>query len=166
MVIGIKKSAITVLLLFFALFFSGCTFQLPGLSGTTEESTVESELVEAGTVQLYHATDTAVVPDTGKYQLKQPDNLSASIEEIIEQLTIDQSMTIERFAVDENRNVTLNIAFASEISEEAWLLNQAAIVKSISGLDVSQVILATVDREGNVMDTATYTDASFYYTDY
>ena len=166
MVTEIKKSAISILLLFFALLFSGCTFQIPNFTGTTEESTVESEPIEAGTLQLYHATDTAVVPDTARYQLKQPDNLSASIEEVIEQLTIDSSLTIERFAVDEDRNVTLNITFAYEISEEAWLLNQAAIVKSISGLDVGQVILATVDKEGNVIDTATYTDASFYYTDY
>lgn len=123
----------------------------------------ESLTSVAGTVQLYHATEDGVEPDEGRYQLKQPDNLSAALEELIEQMQIGENLQIERYAIDENRNITLYIVEAENLSEEQKLLSEAAIVRSIQGLDVKSIQIILKDSDGKEVDTATYTDSSFYY---
>lgn len=123
----------------------------------------QSNTAKAGTVQLYHITDTAVEPDEERYQLMQPDNLSAALEEIIEQMKPIDGMPIDRFSIDESGNVSLYIILSDNVSEEVKLLGKAAIVRSVQGLDVKDVVITFQDEAGNVYETATYTDASFYY---
>ena len=147
-----------------------CVFALGALvscenDDAEQEVSTESVLSKAGTVQLYHATDTEVVPDDDRYQLVQPDNLSAALEEVIENMTLSNGLTIDRFSVDENRNISLIINVEDKTSEETLLLNQAAIVKSIKGLETGSVVITLQDATGKIIETGTYTDASFYYYD-
>ena len=104
---------------------------------------------KAGTVQLYHATAEGVEPDEERYQLKQPDNLSAALEEVIEAMTLDPMVSIERYDKD--------------ITEETKLLNDAAIVKSVENLDFITVYIISLGEGDKELETATYTDSSFYY---
>ncbi len=136
-----------------------------GDNSTTVMNTTESVVSKAGSVQLYHATETAVEPDEERYQLVQPDNLSAALEEIIENMTLSSNMTIEKYLIDEERNITLFIDITGGITEEEILLNQAAIVKSIQGIDVKNICISLQNQDGEEITKATYTDASFYYYD-
>ncbi len=136
-----------------------------GDSAGSSMATTENVTSKAGSVQLYHATETAVEPDDDRYQLVQPDNLSAALEEVIENMTLSSKMTIEKYLIDENRNITLFIDITEDISEEEILLNQAAIIKSIQGIDVGEICITLQDQNENEVSTATYTDASFYYYD-
>jgi hypothetical protein len=133
--------------------------------GVKSEPTTEAENVtaKAGTVQLYHATDTGVEPDQQRYQLMQPDNLSAALEEVIENLSVNEKLSIEKYLIDEEKNITLFITQKDVVTEEELLLNQAAIVRSIQGLDCSDINITFTDLNGEIISTATYTDASFYY---
>ena len=126
-------------------------------------STTGSFVSKAGTVQLYHASDTAVVADEERYQLMQPDNLSAALEEVIEEMQINDKMTIEKYLIDENRNITLFIVVQEGLTKEELLLNRAAIVRSIKGLDTGDIGISMTNEEGVELERATYTDASFYY---
>ena len=72
-------------------------------------------------------------------------------------------MPIDRFSIDESGNVSLYIILSDNVSEEVKLLGKAAIVRSVQGLDVKDVVITLQDEAGNVYETATYTDASFYY---
>ena len=128
-----------------------------------QESITDFVSAKAGTVQLYHATADKVVPDEERYQLKQPDNLPAAVEEVIEAMTYDDSIGIEKYLVDENNGVTLFMHFADGVTAEARLLNEAAIVKSIEELDINGVGIVLLDDAGNEIERATYTDSSFYY---
>lgn len=136
-----------------------------GNKSNTIMSTTENVVSKAGSVQLYHATETAVEPDEQRYQLVQPDNLSAALEEIIENMTLSSKMTIEKYLIDEERNITLFIDIKDGITEEEILLNQAAIVKSIQGIDVNNICISLQNQDGEEITKATYTDASFYYYD-
>ena len=49
------------------------------------------------------------------------------------------------------------------ITEEELLLNRAAIVRSIGGLEAGDVAMVMTNEAGEEIDRATYTDASFYY---
>ena len=57
-------------------------------TASRQEVSTESVIQKAGTVQLYHATETEVEADEDRYQLVQPDNLPAAVEEVIENMTI------------------------------------------------------------------------------
>ena len=144
----------------FILALTGC-----GDNSSTVMSTTENMVSKAGSVQLYHATETAVEPDEERYQLVQPDNLSAALEEIIENMTLNSNMTIEKYLIDEERNITLFIDIKEGITEEEILLNQAAIVKSMQGIDVNKICISLQNKDGEEITKATYTDASFYYYD-
>ena len=157
------KMLVSVFLLFTAaLNLSGCAI---AQQVSSSEATTEEVRPGAGSVQLYHATDDGVEKDEGFYQLKQPDNLTATIEELIEVMSIDEQISIERFSSDEAGNVSLFVTRGDEVTEECWLLNQAAIVRNLEELSVNDVIVVVVDANGNEISTATYTDASFYYFD-
>ena len=139
--------------------FSGCG-ETP-----SSEVTTESVVMKAGTIQLYHATDSGVVADSQRYQLMQPDNLAAALEEVIEQLTLSDKLTIDKYLIVESQNVTLFVTVKEGITEEELLLNRAAIVRSISGLEVGDVAIVMTNEAGEEIERATYTDASFYYYD-
>ena len=132
-------------------------------TASRQEVSTESVIQKAGTVQLYHATETEVEPDEDRYQLVQPDNLPAAVEEVIENMTIDPGLEIERFSLDEEKNISLIINIHGSVTEETILLNQAAIVKSLEGLNGGKVAITLQDEDGEIVQQGTYTDASFYY---
>ena len=142
--------------IFFLMLLSSCGY-------VADEETTEAIVSKAGTVQLYHATDTSVEADEGRYQLMQPDNPPAALEEVIEQLKLDEGMTIDRYAIDGNKNITLYIIVSDDVSIESKLLNQAAIYRSVKGLDSGEISMQLVDGDGNILEEATFTDASFEY---
>ena len=80
-------------------------------------------------------------------------------------MTLSSNMTIEKYLIDEERNITLFIDITGGITEEEILLNQAAIVKSIQGIDVKNICISLQNQDGEEITKATYTDASFYYYD-
>lgn len=148
----------------YAVLFISLIFTLAGCGDTSYNvSTTESVVQKAGTVQLYHATESGVEPDSQRYQLMQPDNLASSLEEIIEQMTISDKLSIDKYLIDESRNVTLFVTVKEGITEEELLLNKAAIVRSIDGLESGDVVMVMSNEEGEEIETATYTDATFYY---
>lgn len=128
-----------------------------------EEETTAAQT--AGTVQIYHVEGTAVKPDGDVYQLKQPDNISAALEEVTEQLNKGKFFNIERFTVDENSNILFYVVEKQELTQEQILLNKAAIVKSVESLDVNDIAITLENVNGEEVETATYTDSSFYYVD-
>lgn len=140
-------------------FAAGC-----GESGP-ELTTADSVTTLAGTIQLYHVEGSKIVADADRYQLKQPDNVPAMIEELIEEMSIDPTLSIERYYLDESGNVSLDIILTGDITKEALLLNKAVIVKNMQGLDIGDVQLRIQTEAGGMVETATYTDSSFYYFD-
>ena len=87
-----------------------------------------------------------------------------AIEKTVLSLQIGLS-ELEKYLIDEERNITLFIDIKEGITEEEILLNQAAIVKSIQGIDVKNICISLQNQDGEEITVATYTDASFYYYD-
>ena len=155
------KVLAAVLAILALLFTAGC-------SDSASSSEVENMVPKSGTVQLYHATDTTIEPDEGTYQLMQPDNIAASVEEVLERLQMSDKLYVEKYMIDikdNNKTVCLYINETAELTEEELLLNKAAIVKSIEGIGVDYVSIELTGSNGKVIEDATYTDASFFYYD-
>ena len=161
-----KKERINLILKVIAAALAICALLFTsGCSNSTSSSEVENMVPKAGTVQLYHATDTTIEPDEGTFQLMQPDNIAASVEEVLEKLQVSKKLYVERYMIDvkdSKKVVRLYIKETAEMTEEELLLNKAAIVKSIEGIGVDSVVIELGGTDGKVIETATYTDASFF----
>jgi hypothetical protein len=53
--------------------------------------------------------------------------------------------------------------FNDDMTAEQKLLNEAALIKSLDELDIESVNIILLDADGREIDTASYTDSSFYY---
>ena len=82
-----------------------------------------------------------------------------------EQLNKGRFYNIERFTVDENSNIVLYVVEKQELTQEQILLNKAAIVKSVESLAVNDIAIYLENTKGVEIETATYTDSSFYFVD-
>ena len=125
---------------------SGCVVAQNIESQTTEQEPVFND---AGTVQLYYVNDMEVVPEDDRYQLKQPDSLFSSLEEVMGAMHLSGGIAFESYSIDTDNNILLDITIEEGVSEEDILLNKLAIIKSIKELN----------------GAATYTDSSFFYYD-
>ena len=159
------KEVLTVLLLagfmLTSQVFTACTSK----PAVTEEASQESITGTAGTVQLYHVEDMSVIPDSERYQLKQPDSISDSIEEVMNQLELLGGLSFTGYNIDKDGNIVLYLA-ADGLSEEKLLLSKAAIVKSVSGLNkTGDTVITIEDAAGNEIDSEIYRDNAFFYYD-
>ncbi len=159
------KEVLTVLLLagfmLTSQVFTACTSS----PSVTEEVSQESITGTAGTVQLYHVEDDGVVPDSERYQLKQPDSISDSIEEVMNQLVLLNGLSFTGYSIDKDGNIVLYL-MEDGLTEEQLLLSKAAIVKSVSGLNKTGDTVITIDdAAGNEIDSAIYRDNAFFYYD-
>ena len=159
------KEVLTVLLCAGFMLTSQVFTACSGEASVTEESTQDSITDYAGTVQLYHVQGISIVADQERYQLKQPDSISDSVEEVMNQITLMDGLTFTGYLIDKDGNVDLTF-MADGLTEEQLLLSKAAIVKSISGLDKNgDTIITVVDTAGSTIDSATYRDNAFFYYD-
>ena len=139
---------------------SGCVVAQNIESQTTEQ---EPAFSDAGTVQLYYVNNMEVVPEDDRYQLKQPDSLFSSLEEVMGAMNLSGGITFESYSIDTDNNILLEIAIDEGVSEEDVLLNKLAIIKSVKELDGAGEIALSIS--GKISEMATYTDSSFFYYD-
>lgn len=109
---------------------------------------------------MYHIEGMSLEPDSEPYHLKQPDQMSASLEEIMGKLQLADGITFESYRIDQDGNAILKLARGKSVSEENLLLTKAEIVRSLEGIEGLQDIELDIGE-----DTATYTDSSFFYYD-
>ncbi|MBQ8950707.1 MAG: GerMN domain-containing protein [Eubacterium sp.] len=140
---------------------SACSAEEPPVELTTQDNIINN----AGSVQLYHVENNTVVADSERYQLKQPDSLSDSVEEIMSQMSLPSGITFSSYSIDKDSNLQLVLS-SDGLSDEMLLLSKAAIVKSMSGLTTAADTVITVNNaEGDMIETATYRDNAFFYYD-
>ena len=162
----VKKKMMILMLLCPAIMFgasqlTACAAKEPVIDPTTQENIINN----AGSVQLYHVENETVTADEGRYQLKQPDSLSDSVEEIMSQMSLPSGIAFSSYSIDKDSNLQLTLT-SDGLSEEMLLLSKAAIVKSMSGLTMAADTVITVnDADGNVIETASYRDNAFFYYD-
>jgi hypothetical protein len=104
-----------------------------------------------------------VVPEDERYQLKQPDSLFSSLEEVMGAMHLSGGIAFESYSIDTDNNILLDITIEEGVSEEDILLNKLAIIKSIKELNGAGDIALSIS--GKISEIATYTDSSFFYYD-
>ena len=150
-----------------------CTFICLGIftfaacGKTPEEKTTVSSVSgmvnESSMVTVYDIKNDRIEARADRYQLKQPESIPAATEELMAVFTVPESVAYVGYTVDESSNVII-ILNGTAASEEDVVLTKAALVKTLSQIHtINKVIIEISDDGGNIIEKATYTDASFLY---
>ena len=161
-----NKQSITTALMMLVMAFSlmGCSM------GERVKDTVSVGLEEeirssdGNKIKIYYSDGESLVSKEDKYQLKQPDNVSVSIEEVMSQIEFPQTMSYSGYIMTSKNTVSLSFTADESLSKEELLLNKAAVVNSLSQIrNIGDIVITVNTMNGGDIETATYTDASFYY---
>ncbi len=155
-----KKKILACLLAVFVFFATGCD----------KKETEDTPMTVAGSmIDIYYPQENNIIKSKEQYQLKQPDSVSASVEEIMTVLMtkLDEEMTYSTYMLDSKNNLTLNFQFLEEYSAEYKLLATAAITKTLFQVeDINGIQITITDSQGKVLSDNFYLRESFYFYDY
>lgn len=154
-----KKGYLLSLILIIVFSLSGC--------GAEEKATSEVAVdnIENSIFVCYPDDDEVLMSETA-YQLKQPDSIVPSVEEVMSESIkyYDGKMENYSYMVDDDNNVTLDITIEGECSREYSLLTMAAVSDTLFQMDmVGSVKITLLTTEGETVDSKLILRNTFYY---
>ena len=163
-----KRTVIWFLITAFAILsLSGCTFPF-----AREGDETKSEFVKAGNGEayIYYYEDMRVKRRSEVYQLRQPDVLTASVEELLSELMKENGgiFSVYTYMFDEN-NVKLEVSFTATkpLSREIYLLSTASICMTLFQLEeISGIKINISDSDEKVLLSEEYNRSSFFFGGY
>ena len=163
-----KKGIITYSLFFVAclLLLSGC--QKQEVDTKTVISVIDENVSKGGSlVTVFRVENNRVTASEETYQLKQPDSLSASFEEIMTQLSMPEGLHYSGYQIDENGNVEIEFESndEAEASREQMLLGKAAMVSTLVQIKQMGHIRILITKADGTQDISDYDADSFFFYD-
>lgn len=161
-----NKHGITTALMMLVMAFSLMGCSMGGHVKDTVSVGLEEEIrsSDGNKIKIYYSDGESLVSKEDKYQLKQPDNVSVSIEEVMSQIEFPQTLSYSGYIMTSKNTVSLSFTADESLSKEELLLNKAAVVNSLSQIrNIGDIVITVNTMNGGDIETATYTDASFYY---
>ena len=158
--VSMKKILIAILALLMCFSFCSCK---------KKENEANVQLSENSMADIYYPKGNKVVKSEEQYQIKQPDSLSASVEELMLQLKdkLDESMEYYTYLIDADNNVSLEFISQGEYNREYILLAKAAVVETLFQMEgINSIKIKISDVDGNVIGEDSYMEDSFYFYDY
>ena len=152
-------------------FLALCVLILLAGCGQKNANTEFSEGVsQENMVDIYYPGDKGIEKDSAAFQLKQPDSMVASIEELMpvlsEKLGSDR-IEYSTYMIDAYNNVTLDFDLVSEYNKEFYLLAKASITSSLFQIpDINVITVRLSDDKGNVISEERFDRKSFYFYGY
>jgi hypothetical protein len=151
---------IIAMMAFTAVLLSGC-----GSADSTADSE-ESRELEANSIAVYYADGLNIGVHEDYYQLKQPDILSSSVEEVIGAMSDDLSnygFEISSFMLDSDDNLSLTLLGSAENSKEGLLLVKASICDTLFQLNSLRKIYLVINKsDGSVCSDEEFDRTSFF----
>ncbi len=139
---------------------AGC--KLPGVFN--EEKTEEKIDPGIGAVWIYVPGNKCVEKKKDAYQLRQPESLSKSVEEILSEEKGSICFNVKSYNLEENNKLVLNSETTEKSTKDMVLLSKAALVKTLGQLtDIGEIQITILNQDGALIDENTYTAESFYY---
>ncbi|MGN0435387.1 MAG: GerMN domain-containing protein [Wujia sp.] len=137
--------------------------------GKKEEKTVLSYSPGESLICIYYPQGNEVLCREEKYQLKQPDSVNASVEEVMSILAenIDNGMEYKTYMISEDGELSLEFQRTGECSDEYELLTKAAVVQTLLQInDIKNIIIEVSDQEGVSLSENRYNRNSFFFYGY
>jgi len=155
-----------IFLLCLLFFVTGCGKQ--EVDTKTIMSVIDDNVSKGGSlITIFRVEDRKVIASEETYQLKQPDSLTASFEEVMTQLRFPDGLHYSGYRIDENGNVEIEIEQleGAAFNEEEVLLNKAAIVSTLVQIKQMGKIRFLITDENGTNDISEYDSESFYFYD-
>lgn len=156
-----RKKVIVIYAMCLLLFLAGCEKkdkQVKVSSGAGESM-----------INVYYPTDKQIQKLDDMYQIKLPDSLSSSVEEVMTVLTdkLDEDVTYHTYMLDADNNLSLEFTVHSDISREKALLTDAAICETLFQIaDINNIGIKLLDGDGELVRENLYNRESFYFYGY
>lgn len=155
-----KKYVLMLILIFGALSFSACK---------KEDTPKTTEANENSMVNIYYPGAESVITGKERYQIKQPDSVTSSVEELMTCLMpyLDDRMEYHTYLLDGDDNLTLQFVCNGEYDKEYMLLSYAAITRTLFQVkDINSISISVTDLQGDTLENNFYLRNSFYFYDY
>lgn len=147
-----------------------CILLLLSACGKKSEQIAIVEKPNDNKIFIYRPTDDGIVADKEMYQVKQPDSLSAAVEETMSAVTADGgdvSVAYHTYMLDAKNNLSLDFFAEEEVDSKRRLLAHAAICQTLFQLSgINTITIRVMNENEEVLVEDTFTRESFYYYDY
>lgn len=144
-----------------------CIFLLLGLCGCTKEKSKEEAYTSSeNVISIYVVDGVKVIQSDTTCQLKNPDSLAASIEEVMSALiqAFEGELAFNTYMLDDANNLNLEVALGRQVDKEESLSVQAAVVNTVFQLqEVNQIQMKFIDFEGEVINEQLFSRDSLYF---
>lgn len=140
---------------------------LAGCQNDKEEASDKANVNEENLIHIYYVNDMEIVEDDSMYQLKQPDNLAASVDEIVYMLTEKYQaldVRISSYIVDMDNNMSIALQFNELAPKELIFLVKATIsdtVFQLSGLE--SLTVSIINEAGDILSEEIFERQSFLH---
>ncbi len=149
------------------LFVFMLAFQLVGCEKKDREAELTViEHSETNTISIYYPDGNEMKKAEEKYQLKQPDSVSASVEEVMTSMAEYFGDTIQyhTYMLDVDNNVSLEFFIIEDVSKEYKLLTKASIAETVFQINgVNSIKIKFMNQDGSTMEEGLYLPESFYF---
>ena len=139
---------------------------LCGCGGQKKETTEAAGVAVENAVYVCYPSKDKVVKSSESYQLKQPDSIVPSVEEVmsVSMDYYDGKLESYSYMVDDNNNVTLNIVVAGDYTREFGLLVMASISDTMFQLEMVESVKITLNSaEGEQLDAKLMLRSTIYH---
>lgn len=157
-----KRAFAFVLAMILVLSITGC-------GEKKEQNNKEETVMNSNTIQVFVVEENSIVRSDTVCQLKQPDVVTASVEEVMTAVISEfgDKLPSYKYMVDEKNSITLDVMLGSKYSKEDNLLIMAAITNTLFQIkDISTIRIIMNTSEGEMVADELYLRDSFYYYDY
>lgn len=147
-----------------------CMLLLLTACGKQTEQVAIVETPNDNRIYIYRPTDSGIVAEDEMYQVKQPDSLSAAVEETMAALSENewnQSITYHTYMLDTDNNLSLDF-FAEEIPDtKTKTLASAAVCQTLFQLsELSSITIRILHEDEDLIQEDCYTRESFFFYGY
>lgn len=120
-------------------------------------------------VNIYYPGEKEVLMDEEQYQIKLPDSVSSSVEEVMTVLmeNMDQKLVYHTYMLDVDNNLSLEFAADEALTQEEMILIDASVCQTLFQIKgINNITISVLDHTGEELRNNLYMRDSFYFYDY
>lgn len=138
------------------------------MAGCKKKEKVEVDVnnLDQNSIAIYYPNEMELAIKDEVYQLKQPDSISSSVDELLNEMSDfmnEYGFEVTNFMVDSDNVLKLTLTKPSDISKENILLTKASICNTLFQIpNLKGINLVFQDKDNNVSSAEAYNRESFY----
>ncbi len=137
--------------------------------GRSQDSVPSETTLGENMIHLYIVEGDRVLQSDEDYQLKTPDSVSSSIDDVMSALLLAGDETLESYSymLGEDNSLILELSVSEEMNKEQNLLMMAAITQTLFQLkDIASIQMTVKTRSEDVLEEQLYLRDSFFFYGY